>query len=91
MPSNKTDYMKEYYLKNKEKLKDGSTKKIICECCNKEISYANWNKHIKSRVHLKNQANIQSENNMQDAFKLLQQYKENLDSVLESLKTNQRL
>lgn len=88
MPTNKTDYMKEYYLKNKDKIKGGATKKILCVCCNKEISSANWNKHIKNRVHLKNQELIKEKKdnneNMQDAIKLLQHYKE----LLENLKTN---
>jgi peroxiredoxin len=90
MPSNKSEYMKDYYSKNKDKLKENSIKKVYCECCNKEISKANWNKHIKNKVHLQNKElkdkkNNESinENQLQDAIKLLENYKRILENLTE--------
>jgi hypothetical protein len=50
----RANYNKEYYLKNIDNFKLYTQKKIKCDCCNKEVSYFNYNKHIKTVKHLKN-------------------------------------
>jgi hypothetical protein len=52
MVSNKEGYMENYYRIHKSKIQENSLKKIHCECCNKDITNANWNKHIKNQIHI---------------------------------------
>lgn len=43
------EYMKHYYIENKEKFKS----KVLCETCKHLYPYCNKTHHIKSKKHLK--------------------------------------
>jgi hypothetical protein len=44
---NVNQYSKDYYYAKMRELK-------LCECCNRNIIKHNFNKHLKSKIHLKN-------------------------------------
>ena len=54
MPSNSKEYQKEYYAKHKETTAGKQSELIRCECCDKNISKWNINKHKKSAKHILN-------------------------------------
>ena len=54
MPTNKPEYMRAYYLKNKQKINSRLLKKIPCKYCNKSISSCNFKKHERSAKHKMN-------------------------------------
>jgi hypothetical protein len=84
MPTNKSEYMKSYYEKHKDKLKAYAVEKKYCECCNKYISKANWVRHCASDIHKKNEEMkkikasvnpIDEEFVRMNAVKILEEYK----------------
>lgn len=84
MPTNKSEYMKSYYEKHRDKLKAYAVEKKRCECCDKEISKANWVRHCSSRVHIKNDEmyKLKASNNpisddfvRTNAVRILEEYK----------------
>ncbi len=42
---NTKTYNKNYYETNKDKILEKLTSKVKCEFCNRQVSYANLNKH----------------------------------------------
>ena len=44
---NVNQYSKDYYYAKMRELK-------LCDCCNRNIIRHNFNKHLKSKIHLKN-------------------------------------
>jgi hypothetical protein len=52
---------KQWYQKNKVEILNKYTKKIMCECCHKEISAVNMPKHIKTDKHLLKEALMKKE------------------------------
>lgn len=48
MPSNTQEYMREYYLKNKEKIMNKLKEKCVCEYCDRRVCHQNMIKHKES-------------------------------------------
>lgn len=53
-----SQYAKEKYLKNKEKILENIRQKINCEICNCEINKGELSRHKKSKKHLNNLNNL---------------------------------
>ena len=53
MPSNKKEYAREYYLKNRTSTYDSS--KNHCKCCNKTYKSNCLSRHLESTKHKLNQ------------------------------------
>jgi hypothetical protein len=49
------NYNKQYYEKNKDKILTKLTSKVNCEFCNRQVSYANLNKHYSLPICLRTQ------------------------------------
>lgn len=54
MPTNKPEYMHNYYVKHKRHILHGMTERIMCECCNRTYDKSKFNRHCRSMKHLKN-------------------------------------
>ena len=54
MPSNSTEYSKEYYNNKKEHIADLMKQTMMCETCNREINKSKKNRHEKTNLHLAN-------------------------------------
>jgi hypothetical protein len=48
MAKNTPEYMREYYLKNKERIINKLKEKCICEYCNRSVCHQNMIKHMES-------------------------------------------
>ena len=51
MPVNKTDYDKNYYLNNKDKLLSQAKEKVICQECYCVYMKSNKTRHLASKKH----------------------------------------
>ncbi len=65
---NRKTYNKNYYETNKDKILEKLTSKVNCEFCNRQVSYANLNKHytlpICERTQQKNKYIAQRQQNI---------------------------
>lgn len=59
MPSNSCEYQREYYLKNKEKLKERGTEKIECTHCGRSYPRQNLAAHNATAKHQRNAVNAE--------------------------------
>ena len=48
------EYQKEYYEKNKDKIKQAVKSQVSCDICDKTMSRCNYYSHIKTKIHKKN-------------------------------------
>ena len=55
MVSNSIEYTREYYSKNKDKIKTCMSRKKYCDICNKYIRLNNFNRHCTCNKHKKNE------------------------------------
>ena len=49
MPTNNPAYMHEYYLKNKDRLRELLRQKVQCKVCNEMVSHWHLTRHQKSK------------------------------------------
>jgi len=54
------DYQTKWRILNRQRTNSIATTKVRCECCNIDVSKANWNKHIKTNKHIKNAEKIKN-------------------------------
>lgn len=57
---NPSEYLKEYYQKNKEVLREKANTKLYCDCCKKHVIRGNWSRHLKCTRHVKLNKNYMS-------------------------------
>jgi hypothetical protein len=50
----KKEYLKNWYLENKEKHLETVKEKIMCEVCNKMVIKCHFNRHVRTNIHKKN-------------------------------------
>ena len=50
MPTNNPAYMHEYYLKNKDRLRELLRQKVQCKVCNEIVSHWHLTRHQKSKT-----------------------------------------
>lgn len=82
------EYMRNYYLKNKEKYKGKYNKEFYCEHCNSTMKMKHRSRHLKTKKHLDNVNAAQTPST--EAESLRQQIKELVAAVrvLENAKLN---
>lgn len=47
-------YNKEYYEKNKQRIKDMLLKKVTCDLCNRQVNHQNLPRHKQSKLCMNN-------------------------------------
>ena len=76
MPSNNNEYMKEYYLKNKQKYQNGKYNEMsFCDCCEKNFKKLNMSQHNATKKHklnkLKKEGLDEQEDNLFNLVKII--------------------
>ena len=54
MSDSEKSYNKEYYEKNKQRIKEQLLKKVQCSLCNREVNHQNLPRHKKSKLCMNN-------------------------------------
>lgn len=77
MVTNKSDYAKNYYTNNKQKILFEMNKPVHCKYCATYVTKCNLSKHNKTKKHIINEAHVKSLIQLQD------NYKENLKNEIQ--------
>jgi len=59
MKSDDPNYQYQYYIDNKERIKERQSRKKFCDFCNKEYKQCYWWSHIRSKKHIQRSEFIQ--------------------------------